>query len=392
MGLFDNASSVSIGGNEVQSIVTSNGGVIYEKPSGWELDLTANKSVMMTGETATLTATLTNNNVGVSGETIYFDGILNSTSTTLTVTNTETKVSSKYDVLTVPDFSGTLYLNKEKNIELFLFDGMIILIMLVNGQRTTVGTDISDISVNNGILSYTENGSIETVDISSYDLSVVSCNTGGTATIGDYGYYVVTDSNGVATVSYTGVGVGDLNVQAVYEGIISSEIYALEDCIYAHDLTTNDLHWSPLRSDGGTQFTSDGFRLGHAGWTDVFLDIALNKPCSIEFDVTDYEYSYGSPLLIAYFWDNSNNRLFQIQQNTEGLICGTYPTPNNKVSYTIPKGSHMKINILNDTIEVYVENIFKISETYTMASPLKYSLTCAGSRHITVKNMKIKAL
>ena len=52
----------------------------------------------------------------------------------------------------------------------------------------------------------------------------------------------------------------------------------------------------------------------------------------------------------------------------------------------------MKINILNDTIEVYVENIFKISETYTMASPLKYSLTCAGSRHITVKNMKIKAL
>lgn len=229
MGIFDDAKTVMIGNKEVQSIITSNGGVIYEKPSGWSLTLTGDKSVITTGETATLTATLTNNNVPVSGETIYFDGILNTTSTTLTITNSETRVSSKYDVLTVPNLPGTLYLNKEKNIELFLFEGMIVLMMLVNGQRTTVGTDISDISVDNGILSYTDDGVTKTVDISSYDLSVVSCSVMGTATIGDYGYYAVTDANGVATVSYVGKGAGDLSIQASYNGSLLSGIFALED-------------------------------------------------------------------------------------------------------------------------------------------------------------------
>ena len=72
MSIFDDAKTVMIGNKEVQSIITSNGGVIYEKPVGWELVLTGDKSVITIGETATLTATLTNNKVSQSGKSIIF--------------------------------------------------------------------------------------------------------------------------------------------------------------------------------------------------------------------------------------------------------------------------------------------------------------------------------
>ena len=86
MGIFDNAETVIINNKEVESIITSDGGVIYQKSSGEDsLLLTADKSIVQTGETATLTATALNQyNQPRSGVTltVYQDGISKGTITT----------------------------------------------------------------------------------------------------------------------------------------------------------------------------------------------------------------------------------------------------------------------------------------------------------------------
>lgn len=74
--VFTNVKRVVIRNKEVQSIVTSTGGVLYEKApvSGYNLILATNKNSLSysNNESATLTATLTEDGVGVSGETVNF--------------------------------------------------------------------------------------------------------------------------------------------------------------------------------------------------------------------------------------------------------------------------------------------------------------------------------
>jgi len=94
--MFTNATCVMIGDKEVQSIVTSDGGILYEKSStGCALRVSSNKSSIShsLNESATITATLTNDGVGVSGETISFKGISGKY-----VDNASSANLSKYDI------------------------------------------------------------------------------------------------------------------------------------------------------------------------------------------------------------------------------------------------------------------------------------------------------
>ena len=72
MGIFDNATSVVINNKEVQSIIDSNGSILYEKPINDILTLTSDKSIIQISDNVDLSATLTNNNIPVSNETVYF--------------------------------------------------------------------------------------------------------------------------------------------------------------------------------------------------------------------------------------------------------------------------------------------------------------------------------
>ena len=77
MGLFDNATRVVIDNKEVASIVASDGGVLYESEShNYALSITGD-TIVQSGSSITLTATLTDNGSAVSGETvsIYVDGV-----------------------------------------------------------------------------------------------------------------------------------------------------------------------------------------------------------------------------------------------------------------------------------------------------------------------------
>lgn len=93
--MFTDAKTVMIGNKEVQSIVTNNGGVLYEKPTGYLFTLATDKNFLSfsNNESATLTATLTENNRGVPDETVQFY----STSSQYVDNCSQTNLS-KYDI------------------------------------------------------------------------------------------------------------------------------------------------------------------------------------------------------------------------------------------------------------------------------------------------------
>lgn len=232
MGIFDNASSVSIGGKEVQSIkLASNNAVLYEKVSdNYLLTLSSNKDILSyyDSESATLTATLTNNNVPISGETVVFSFPYENTYTSKTISaNTETTVGRKYVITTSfpENSSSTTYLDSEHKVKIVTKagDGASL---FVNGIQ--IGSDFSyNFSVEDGIVSWKVSSSSYSYDCSGYDLSVIKSTIN--LNINDYGghYRTDTDNNGVATCTYSSQGVGDVTITA--ECMNLTETYSIED-------------------------------------------------------------------------------------------------------------------------------------------------------------------
>ena len=75
MGIFDNASSVVIGNKEVQSIVrVSDGAVLYQKAQSHSYALAFSSASYQTDSSGdvTVSVTLTDNGVAVSGQTVSF--------------------------------------------------------------------------------------------------------------------------------------------------------------------------------------------------------------------------------------------------------------------------------------------------------------------------------
>ena len=232
-GIFDNAESVVINGNEVQSIIDSNGGVIYQKhlENNYLLTLTSDKDILSyyDNDSALLTATLTNNGIGVQGEIVRFDGFLLDTPITRSITqNTETYVGNKYILGNIPITNrNKIFLNKEHTVYITkdAVDGVKIY-----WPNEGSGDGTSNISVENGIITYTKNGTDHSIDCSNTDMSVIYSQVNGLV-IQDYGVFGTTDSNGQATATYNSQGVGDVTITAKCMNV--SETYELEDCIVA---------------------------------------------------------------------------------------------------------------------------------------------------------------
>ena len=74
MSIFDNATSVVIGNKEVQSIIGPNGEVFYQKPVSHNYALTWSSATYQTDSSGdvTVSVTLTDNGVPVSGESVSF--------------------------------------------------------------------------------------------------------------------------------------------------------------------------------------------------------------------------------------------------------------------------------------------------------------------------------
>lgn len=227
--------------------------------------LYADKDIIQTGDTVNLYALLLEDGKAVSGETIFFDGIL--TPTRVTLQEAEYYLTTKYDVITIPE--GTvLYLDSARSIQLTHPIGENYFSLVSQNHVIDTGTDFS---MNNGILTYTDsNNNTKTIDLTQgYDWSSIYPNS-AECVIDDYSYRAVTGSNGVASVSYTGKGAGLLNIKAFTSNrIIQSEIFVVEDCLKydtevlsskSYNIGLNDMNFylefivHPTASTGATAY------------------------------------------------------------------------------------------------------------------------------------------
>lgn len=208
--MFTNAKKVMIGGKEVQSIkVTSNNAVLYQKPDNYAISLASdvNSLVYANNDTATLTATLTNNNTPVNGKSVIFTSPYTQTYVSKTLTaNTWTPVGAKY---VITNLKTTFYLSPNLRIGYDPVDDEYVFETVdIDSPDARFGTrgTLHDFYVENGIVHYTRGVSTsESYDARDFDLTKVKC-TSSNCVINDYGGFYskkTTDSNGEATTYFT---------------------------------------------------------------------------------------------------------------------------------------------------------------------------------------------
>lgn len=224
--MFTNAKKVMIGNKEVESIVTSNGGVLYERPipDNYAIDLVSDVNSLSSAnnESATLTATLTNNNNPVSGGTVILSDPYNQSSVSKTLTaNTWTPVGAKYEITTL---KTTLYLSSIITIKWDAVDDRYIFEVKSSdpdGPNFRDAGNLHDFYVENGIVHYTKGSTAKTYDASYLDLTQIKCTSSG-CVINDYGGFYskkTTDSSGIATSTYYARDTGNKTITASSMGV-----------------------------------------------------------------------------------------------------------------------------------------------------------------------------
>lgn len=194
--------------------------------------LWADKDIIQTGDTVSLHALLLDNKISVAGETIKFDF--------------GTIVSSK-QVSAGDNIYDDYYVESSKTGDNYDYIGSGLTgFIQFNSQiiKTYVTSYSEEISYNgepfhikDGVLTYKDtSNNTQTIDVSA--INTTKAYGGASFTVNYYWLSATTNTNGVATVSYSAKGAGKIPVQAKC-GIISSKTCDLLDCIFEDDCTDN---------------------------------------------------------------------------------------------------------------------------------------------------------
>ena len=224
---------------------------------------------------------------------------------------------------------------------------------------------------------------------------------------------VVTDSDGTATISYTGTGVGDVTFEVSY-GTLLQKTYELEDLLKYDTCQTDKTssYTSPtvFRGSGTPLFAFEngyGYKLGKStGLGDVWLpiyDITGLTSYKIEFDQYCNNNNNSSNNGILFYKDSNNyHEFFYAIQSSCNYFNLT--SINGSINYTNPSASnissntwvHYEVTVENGSIALKVtrNDTVLYQNTYTLAvNPVKVGVVTGWSTgHSYVKNIKVKAL
>ena len=202
-----------------------------------------------------------------------------------------------------------------------------------------------------------------------------------------------TNANGVATVSYSGKGTGDLYVQAKINNISSNSVN-LEDCIDYQPLTSNihQSRWtipSAVSSSSTFGYSNDGWKYGNASsFSSMYLNQEFTSPVSIEFKLTGY--NGGSTLIgnISDSTDLSTNQLLFGLGSSNNLVLGD----NISGQYLIEVNAVYRVEIYANELKFYKNNTLIHSKAFNTYNPFKICLNTGGGRWCQIKDLKIKPL
>ena len=201
-----------------------------------------------------------------------------------------------------------------------------------------------------------------------------------------------TDSNGEATISYTGSGVGDVDIVVEY-GTLLQETFVVEDCLKYYQLTDNT-HESAFTIPSGvvSSYSSDGWNISATNYSMVKLTDKLTNDCSVEFTLEDYNKLPSGDSVLVYQYSNGEtmpNQEIITSGNTDNfpLILG------QRMNHDLIRGAKYKIEYTSSTIKVYENNILLASASNTVGFPTRFEWHMgSGGRYAVYKDLKVKAL
>lgn len=203
--------------------------------------LCADKQIAESGDTVNFTTLYLEDGKTVSGKKIIFDG-LPSRYITTTPEDTSITMTGDYKIILPDSQDNQQWVSIGSTNKVIIFGyylGRDSYYMEVD--EFPVWITGNSVRVEGSSIYYLdEDGEDAVLDASDYDTTEVLAPFQVGGVILEDIFSDITDSYGVATVSYTGVGAGKLNVQAkTIDGRLQSEIYSILDAIYYDDCGTD---------------------------------------------------------------------------------------------------------------------------------------------------------
>lgn len=343
------------------------------------LALTTDKLIIQNGQSATVTVTaLDLDTLPVANKSIklYKDGTLLDTLTTdsngqATKTITATSLA---EISLVAKYQGTI-----TSEELVINDTSLFDLSLTSSKDILQTSETATLTAT---LTGDDTGLAgETITFEVYHNDTLQETLTGT-----------TDSNGVATASYTGKGTGALNIQAIIgERIISSITYGIIDAKFRDGGITsdnNDKWWSTqstasksIDSNGRTldnRTSESGYSLYYVYWTDTlpssWTDMInstehITPPSIIEFDLISLS--------------NTNNISIFVGDANKGSFTNFGITANSHIKFVIDE---------NNSCKCYIDGVLS-SRTFDISiDPFNFAFSIPITHWVKFKNFLIYPL
>lgn len=342
------------------------------------LKLYADKNIGQIGDEINLYTLVLKDNIAQSGKTILFKGLVNSTGTTKTFNaNSINIIGDKYEITSFSNLSigSKVYLDKDHKIRLFHpppmagHNGTVLQFLNQTEKDVNEIGDLTKIVVENNTLTYWVNGNVATIDFKNNgydrDLSVITTEN-NTLTITDYSVYGVTGNNGIANVTYTCSGVGDKNIQAIYQSSAGNDEYSTSVSGVVTVTVVNPVILYQPALDGTESFTQ----------VSGITTIANGE-------------MYGGEAFLNNGWDNSSDWKLTFQYKAQyGTDMWIAPLGQNLVNYNGLQLGNFNDSEINVWVNDSIRNTYSVDEnayhddTYVPVTIVKNSSTFT----ITINN------
>ena len=151
--------------------------------------------------------------------------------------------------------------------------------------------------------------------------------------------------------------------------ILLQETFVIEDCVRYNSLTHDDGIWSS--SSAVVSYSSNGMYISNGNWNPFYLLDELSQDVSIEFDVVTIQNTanYGFLTVVTY----DTNELNVYGQTQIGSV------------------GHYKFIVENDVLTIYKDGTAFETHSFSYSS-FYWVVWTGGTRTVTLKNLKVKAL
>ena len=205
-----------------------------------------------------------------------------------------------------------------------------------------------------------------------------------------------TNSNGVATKTYSSAGSGDVSFTAECSDITSSA-YTVEDCLWFDAAVTGNTHSSDYSNFGSAPtltVTTDGMKISTSSgerWATIPILLTTDD----DFELT-YTYNGGSGYVnsaeissaknqrhtVFYTWLNDSNWTYN--KNNTGA--------HNFYNGAINVGDKIKIRRVNGVYTYYQNDIIRLNNLSNNSGGYVAFVTYQDGRYTIYKDIKIKAI